>query len=129
MPLMWKSVLLLALVGCTTEQSSDSPDVIDLPELTEMSAARQFFDAEVFPILEAKCSGGACHSSAGSGASLGFLASDSARAYEVITASPVVGDYSDAAPIASTKVHHAQYNANELTMIRMWLELEREQRL
>lgn len=124
---MWKAVLVLALAACTTDPSSESSETPESPGSPELeSTARQFFNEQVYSMLAASCGSAGCHSEA-SGYN-GFVSVDPTRAYDVITASSVVGDYSDAAPIARPEVHNTPWSAGNASTILAWLALEREER-
>lgn len=56
------------------------------PTGTDLSAAKALFDANVFAVIEAKCSGGACHSQAGSGGSVTkFVATNASDGWDIAT--------------------------------------------
>jgi hypothetical protein len=66
-------VAAVGLVGCVGGISSEGGDPLDSPDGdgndngdnpagSDLSAAKMLFDSNVYPIVNAKCTGGACHS-------------------------------------------------------------------
>ena len=110
-------VIVMSCLGCASESTP-------VPTLGE--SARQYFDAKVYPILAAKCA--SCHMETVTVPTLGFIASDPSHAYDTVTASDVVADYSIDAPIVTIRpTHKFDYSPQELSTILEWLRLEREQ--
>lgn len=127
------------LVGCVGDVSppiiddgSGTPD-IDNPAQNDLAPAKQLFDDNVYPILLAKCSGGACHSEIGEGGSITkFVAADRAKGWNVATNyTALVGAYTDAAPVLK-KVEPGHYERTyeqaEKDKIVAWLSKELELR-
>lgn len=105
------------------------------PTGTDLSAAKALFDANVFSVLEQKCSGGACHSQAGSGGSVTkFVATNASDGWDIATnyQALVTNFTPSAAPILTMikpGTHKGvTYTATEETKIVEWLNKEVELR-
>jgi hypothetical protein len=110
-------VIALSCVGCTLQEPS-------LREESGLSdAAREYFDAKVYPILMARC--GACHVESAT-PPLGFISADATVAYDSIKTTDVIGDYSTDAPLVKPVTRHFDYSPGELATMLEWLRLERE---
>jgi hypothetical protein len=135
----------IGLVGCVggiesgggeprPEDGDDGNDNGDNPTGTDLTAAKQLFDTNVYSIVNAKCTGGACHSETAAGATLTrFVATDAARGWQVATNyQALVGNYVPAsAPILTylANGHKSQtFTADEKTKIEGWLNKELELR-
>lgn len=113
----------MVLVGCTTAAPGPSPH--DAP-----SAARDYFDSEVYPLLSSRCAD--CHDSS-LGPPIGFYDSRAASAYDVLIASGIAGDFTPAAPIIEMVDDGAShpsggYLPNELVIVENWLAQEHAER-
>lgn len=138
------AIAMASLVGCVggIEQGSDpltSPDGDgndngDNPAGSDLTAAKTLFDTNVYGIIMAKCSGGACHSDTASGATLTrFVASDATKGWSTATNyQSLVGNFTPtAAPILtklSTPHNGLAYSSDEVTKITTWLTKEVELR-
>jgi hypothetical protein len=130
------SVGLVGCVGDVTppilDDGSGTPDT-DNPAGNDLAPAKKLYEDNVYPIMTAKCSGGACHGEGGAGGSITkFVAMDKARGWEVATNyTALVGGYTPAAPIL-TKVEPghqgATYVQAEKDKITEWLSKELELR-
>jgi hypothetical protein len=123
---------VLVLVVCVGCAEGSGPEVIEepLPDPPSLEIAKHEFDTNVFPIINAKCSGRSCHT-AGSFV-LDFVAVNAVDAYERITGSAVVGDFTTSAPIlmkVKDGTHKGiAYTAVEQVRIIAWLDTERRDR-
>ncbi|MDB4963903.1 MAG: hypothetical protein JWP01_3902 [Myxococcales bacterium] len=148
-----RSTLLAALVtvgmvGCVGGiESGGGPDPLESPDGdgndngdnpagSDLTAAKQLFDTGVFPVLEAKCSGGACHAETAQGSTLTrFVATDPANGWTIATNyTALVGNYAASAAPILTKVKPGThqgvtgYTPDEETKITAWLNKEVELR-
>jgi hypothetical protein len=128
------------LVSCVGDISSnadpksgnDGNDNDDNPSGADLSAAKRSFDSNVYSIINAKCSGGACHSENAQSSTLTrFVATDAARGWEVaVNYTALVGNFAPAtAPILGMikgGAHHsvAPYTSAEEMKITDWLTTE-----
>jgi hypothetical protein len=105
--------LAVVLTACVSSPSPTPPVSV---------VARGDFNGDVLPILQAKCA--MCHAVA---AGIDFMSGD---AYETITASPVVGNFDNRAPLLTISTVHAPIalTADEAQRILAWFALEREAR-
>jgi hypothetical protein len=102
-------IATVGLVGCVGDVDSMDPgDPVNDPQTSnnpaggDLAAAKKKFDDNVFPLLNAKCSGGACHSQTATGATLTrFVATNAADGHKVATEyTALVGNFtSSAAPV------------------------------
>ncbi|MBA3393245.1 MAG: hypothetical protein H0T89_11395 [Deltaproteobacteria bacterium] len=105
-------IATVGLVGCvgdvtdmpTPEPEQEEPPSQDTtnPAGGDLTAAKKLFNDNVFAILTAKCTGGACHSETATGSTLTrFVATDAVRGWEVATGyQALVGTFtSGAAPV------------------------------
>ncbi len=107
----------------------------DNPAGSDLSRARQLFDAGVYPVLVAKCSGGACHSrTAADPMSTRFVATTANEGWQIATNfTAVVGNHTaSAAPVLTLiagGVHKgAAYTSGEAAQVAAWLEAESQLR-
>jgi hypothetical protein len=126
------------LVGCVG--SVDPPNMGDdenprgdNPSGADLTAAKQLFDSTVYGTLNAKCTGGGCHSEDATGATLTrFVAKDPANGWQTATGyTGLVGSFTNAAPIISKIENGHQgksYTADEKDKIVKWLAKEVELR-
>ncbi|MGE0549272.1 MAG: hypothetical protein AB7O24_20300 [Kofleriaceae bacterium] len=129
---------LSAAVGCvleleptTSQGNGDPPDPVvidagsvDPPDIA-LIRAKQAFDANVYPILAAKCSGSACHAENGWGATIvRFVATDPAEGWALARSTrPLVPSF--LVSNAINTVHNGvSYTASEIAKIAEWLDLE-----
>ncbi len=100
----------VSLVGCVGDVDSMGPgdEPVNDPQTTnnpaggDLAAAKKKFDDNVFSVLTMKCSGGACHSQAGTGGSVTkFVATVAADGHKMASEyTALVGNFtSSAAPI------------------------------
>jgi hypothetical protein len=139
------AIAMASLVGCVgavdpsgpgTDPGDDEPGdpTPTNPAGGDLSAAKQLFDDNVFPILNAKCAGSTCHATTSQGATLTrFVAPSPADGWEVATGYvALVGNFTpDAAPILTQIEPGHQsvlYEATEVTKITEWLNKEVELR-
>jgi len=141
------AIAAVGLVGCVGGISSEGGDPLDSPDGdgndngdnpsgADLTAAKTLFDTNVYPVINAKCTGGACHSETASGATLTrFVATDAAKGWQTATNyTAVVGTYSPTtAPILSKigngGIHNnVSYSATEISNITGWLNKELELR-
>jgi hypothetical protein len=129
----------VGLVGCVGDVS-DMPGPQDNPNTQQddknpaggdLTAAKMAFDSNVYPILNAKCSGNACHAQTGMGATLTkFVATNAADGHKIATEyTALVGNFaSSAAPVLTYikgRNHNAAtYTTDEESKIVAWLDLE-----
>jgi len=102
-------IATVGLVGCVGDVDSMDPgDPVNDPQTSnnpaggDLAAAKKKFDDNVFPLLNAKCSGGACHSQTATGSTLTrFVATNAADGHKVATEyTALVGNFtSSAAPV------------------------------
>jgi hypothetical protein len=146
-----RTILLAALaavglVGCVGGISSEGGDPLDSPDGdgndngdnpagSDLSAAKMLYDTTVYSIVNAKCSGAACHSETASGSTLTrFVATDASKGWQLATNyAALVGNYAaSAAPILTKiKAGHqtaGQYTPTEEANITAWLNKEVELR-
>ncbi len=98
------------------------------------ATARDYFNANVYPVIAASCGAAGCHSATTPGANApGYVsattpAEDSSAAWTLITGmSSVVGSFSATAPlieIPTTTSHYANLTADQVTTINDWFALE-----
>ena len=120
------------LFGCAADLPVESAEpVANDPAGSEpMVEAERLFDENIYAIIEAKCSGSACHSEGATGATAdGFVAEDPALGWELM------GDYLEArgggakaaailrVPEVTPHVGLA-YTPDELSKITQWLDKE-----
>ncbi len=115
------------------EKGDDGNDNGDNPAGGDLTAAKQVFDQKVWPVIQ-KCSGGACHGEAATGATLTrFVAGAADRGWQVATNyTALVGNFApSAAPILTyVKPGHQglTWSDAETTAITEWLTKEVELR-
>lgn len=139
------AIATVGLMGCigSVEQGGnpldtgdgDGNDNGDNPAGSDLSAAKQLFDQNVYGILTAKCTGGACHAETSQGATLTrFVATDAARGWQTATNyQALVGNFTATAAPILTKVKPGThqgltYTTDEETKITAWLTKEVELR-
>lgn len=139
------AIATVGLMGCigSVEQGGnpletgdgDGNDSGDNPAGGDLTAAKQLFDQNVYGILNAKCTGSACHAETSTGATLTrFVATDAARGWQTATNyQALVGNYTATAAPILTKVKPGNhqgvvYTADEETKITAWLTKELELR-
>lgn len=135
----------VGLVGCVGGISSEGGDPLDSPDGdgndngdnpagSDLSAAKLLFDTNVYPVVNAKCSGGACHSESATGATVTrFVATDAAKGWQTATNyAALVGNYAASAAPILTKIkagHQSKtYTTQEEANITAWLNKEVELR-
>jgi hypothetical protein len=132
----------VSLVGCVgdvdtgsnvdpADPTDDGNDNEDNPADGDLTAARKLFDDNVFAVLSAKCTGGACHSETAAGATLTrFVATDAIRGWEVAVGyQALVGNFASSAAPILTMIKPGNhkgmvYTATEETKIVAWLDAE-----
>ena len=103
------------------------------PSGNDLTAAKRLYDTNVYPIMNAKCTGGGCHSEDAQGSTLTrFVAKDATKGWETaVNYSGLVGTFTTAAPIL-TRIepgHKNQtYTPAEKASITEWLAKEVELR-
>ena len=130
------------LVGCvgdvsdmptpqTPEENDNTTQDDNNPAGGDLTAAKMAFDSNVYPVINMKCSGGACHAQAGAGGSVTkFVATNAADGHAVATGyTALVGNFtSSAAPILTLikgGTHKGvTYTTTEEANIVAWLDLE-----
>jgi hypothetical protein len=130
------------LVGCvgsidpasSADDATTTPQGPSNPSGADLSAAKALFDANVYSTLNAKCTGGGCHSEDAQGSTLTrFVAKDASKGWSTAVGySGLVGNFTNSAPIL-TKIeggtHQGKsYTADEKTKIVAWLAKEVELR-
>lgn len=146
-----RTILLAALaavglVGCVGGISSEGGDPLnspdgdgndngDNPAGSDLSAAKALYDTNVYGILNAKCTGGACHSENATGSTLTrFVATDATKGWQLATNyAALVGNYASSAAPILTKIKPGhktagQYTPAEEAKITAWLNKEVELR-
>jgi hypothetical protein len=98
------------------------------------ATARDYFNANVYPILASSCGASSCHSATTPGVNApGYVnattpTQDTSAAWTTITGMPsVVGAFTAAVPlltIPTTTAHYATFTADQITTITDWLALE-----
>jgi hypothetical protein len=129
----------VSLVGCVGDVDSmgpgdepvNDPQTSNNPAGGDLAAAKKKFDDNVFPVLTAKCSGGACHSQAGTGGSVTkFVATLATDGHKVATEyTALVGNFTaSAAPILvmikGGNHKGVSYATAEESKIVEWLDAE-----
>lgn len=139
------AIATVGLVGCVggVEQGGspldtgdgDGNDNGDNPAGGDLSAAKQLFDTNVYSIIAAKCTGGACHSETATGTTLTrFVATDPAKGWQTATNyTALIGNYTTtSAPILTLIMpgthQGVTYNADNEAKITAWLNKEVEVR-
>ncbi|MGE0550981.1 MAG: hypothetical protein AB7O24_00435 [Kofleriaceae bacterium] len=144
------TVAAIGLVGCVGgiqgpgqsgdddgKDDTDTPDTgpdSQNPSGSDLTAARKLFDDNVYGILNAKCTGAACHAETSQGATITrFVAIDATKGWEVATGyQALVGNFSyTAAPILTKMAPGHQgmtYTQGEVDKITEWLNKELELR-
>lgn len=140
------AIATVGLMGCigSVEQGGGNPletpdgdgnDNGDNPAGSDLSAAKQLFDQNVYSVLNAKCTGAACHAQTSTGATLTrFVASDPAQGWQTATNyQALVGNFTATAAPILTKVKPGNhqgvvYTPDEETKITAWLTKELELR-
>jgi hypothetical protein len=130
------------LIGCVGSVDPPDTDGDELPPGTNpgpnpsgnnLAPAKKLFDDNVYTVLNAKCSGGSCHSETAQGSTLTrFVATDSAKGWETaVNYVGLVGSFTTAAPIL-TKIDAGHkgvtYVQAEKDKIVEWLAKEVELR-
>ncbi|MDQ3334151.1 MAG: hypothetical protein M4D80_03250 [Myxococcota bacterium] len=129
----------MSLVGCVGDVDSmgpgeepvNDPQTSNNPAGGDLAAAKKKFDDNVYPVLTMKCSGGSCHSQAGTGGSVTkFVATLAADGHKTATEyTALVGNFtSSAAPILTIikgGTHKGvTYVTAEESKIVEWLDAE-----
>lgn len=125
----------VSLVGCVGDvsdmQTPDDTQDTTNPAGGNTDVAKMKFDQNVFPILTAKCSGGACHSQAGAGGSVTkFVATNATDGWSVATGyTALVGNFTASAAPVLTMIKPGThkgvtYVAAEEAKIVEWLDAE-----
>jgi len=129
----------VGLVGCVGDVDSmgpgeepvNDPQTSNNPAGGDLAAAKKKFDDNVYPLINMKCSGGACHSQAGTGGSVTkFVATTAADGHKVATEfTALVGNFtSTAAPILTMikggNHKSVTYQTADETKIVEWLDAE-----
>jgi hypothetical protein len=129
----------VSLVGCVGDVDSmgpgdepvNDPQTSNNPAGGDLAAAKKKFDDNVYPLINMKCSGGACHSQAGTGGSVTkFVATLATDGHKVATEyTALVGNFtSSAAPILTMikggNHKGATYATADETKIVEWLDAE-----
>ncbi len=127
----------VSLVGCVGDVDDMPSDPVNDPQTTnnpvggDLTAAKKKFDDNVFPLLNMKCSGGACHSQAGAGGSVTkFVATNAADGHKVATEyTALVGNFtSTAAPILTMikggNHKGVTYTSDNESKLVEWLDAE-----
>ena len=139
------AIAAFGLVGCVGGISSEGGDPLqspdgdgndngDNPAGADLSAAKQLFDTNVYPVINAKCTGGACHTENATGATVTrFVALDATKGWQTATNyAALVGNYASSAAPILTKIkagHQARtYTTQEEANITAWLNKEVELR-
>jgi hypothetical protein len=141
------TIAALGLVGCVGGISSEGGDPLDSPDGdgndngdnpagSDLSAAKTLFDSNVYPVINQKCTGGACHSENATGATVTrFVALDATKGWQTATNyAALVGNYAaSAAPILTklktTGGHQGRtWTSAEEANITAWLNKEVELR-
>lgn len=136
--------LLIASAGLVSCVGSvDPPDTVDIndgnttttnnPTGADLKAAQALFDANVYPIINAKCSGNACHAETAAGSTLTrFVATSAGNGWQVATNYVgLVGNFTTSAPILTKIANGHQgtsYTTDEKDKITAWLAKEVELR-
>lgn len=129
----------VGLVGCVGDVDSMDPgeDPVNDPQTSnnpangDLAAAKKKFDDNVYPLINMKCSGGACHSQVGTGGSVTkFVATNAVDGHKTATEfTALVGNFtSTAAPILTMikggNHKGATYATAEEAKIVEWLDAE-----
>lgn len=126
MSIRYLLALALLATGCVGTLEPAADDVVgddDVPS----GAARQKYEADVYPILSAKCAG--CHTSTAQNATP-FVGTTKANSYvATVGFSSVVGNFTEAGAPLYTRVvpgphNGATYTADDKTKILAWMALE-----
>lgn len=132
-------IATVGLVGCVGDVDSMDPgDPVNDPQTSnnpaggDLAAAKKKFDDNVYPLLNAKCSGGACHSQTAAGATLTrFVATNAADGHKVATEyTALVGNFTSTAAPILTKIKPGNHQGvlawptAEETKIVEWLDAE-----
>ena len=144
MKILLAMIASAGLIGCVGDVS-DMPEPGSIhdpaaptptnPSGQDLSAAKALFDANVYPIINGKCFGGACHSQAGSGGSVTkFVATNASEGWGIATNyQALVSNFTPSAAPILTMIkagnHKGQtYAAAEEAKIVEWLNKEVELR-
>lgn len=139
------AIATVGLMGCigSVEQGGnpletgdgDGNENGDNPAGGDLTAAKQLFDTNVYGILNAKCTGSACHAETSQGATLTrFVSTDPMMGWQTATNyQALVGNFTATAAPILTKVKPGThqgvvYTADEETKITAWLSKELELR-
>jgi hypothetical protein len=141
------AIATVGLVGCVggIDQGSGNPDPLgspdgdgndngDNPAGADLSAAKTLFDSTIYPIVNAKCSGAACHSETATGSTLTrFVATDASNGWSVAVGyQALVGNFTATAAPVLTHIaagHQGKtYTTDEVSKITAWLDKEVELR-
>ena len=139
------AIATVGLVGCVGGIDQGGGDPLqspdgdgnnngDNPAGADLSAAKTLFDTTVYPLVNAKCSGAACHSETATGSTLTrFVATDATNGWSVAVGyAALVGNFTaSAAPILTHVAAGHQgrtWQADEVTKITAWLDKEVELR-
>ncbi|MFN0252676.1 MAG: hypothetical protein ACKV2T_37730 [Kofleriaceae bacterium] len=139
------AIATVGLMGCigSVEQGGnpletgdgDGNDNGDNPAGSDLSAAKQLFDTNVFPVINAKCTGSACHAETSQGATLTrFVATDPMKGWQTATNyQALVGNFTATAAPILTKIkpgthYNVSYTTDDEAKITAWLTKELELR-
>lgn len=141
------AIAAVGLVGCVGGISSEGGDPLDSPDGdgndngdnpagSDLSAAKMLFDSNVYPVVNAKCTGGACHSETATGATVTrFVATDAAKGWQTATNyTALVGNFTASSAPILTKIgagaihNNVTYSTTEIASITAWLNKELELR-
>lgn len=120
--------VLFVATGCVGEVGDPGPTGVD-PDPTTTAAGRTAYTRDVHPIVNARCSGGACHSQLGATGMYGFADPVAASSYTQVTTTPLlVGTYTASSAGLLTKISAGHkgltYTPAETSAITQWLAQE-----
>ena len=121
--------VLFVAAGCVGQVGEPDPsDPLD-PDPGTMAAGRTVYIRDVHPVVNARCSGGACHSQLGATGMYGFADPVAATSYSQLTATPgLVGAYTASTAGVLTKISAGHkgltYTPAETAAITQWLAQE-----
>lgn len=114
-------------------KTGDGNDNNDNPVNADLTAAKQLFDTTVYSAINAKCSGGACHSDDAQGSTLTrFVAKDASLGWQIaVNYTALVGNFTETAPIITYVANGhkgVSWTQAEKDNINKWLAKELELR-
>jgi hypothetical protein len=142
MRILLSMIAAASLSGCVggisdiaqPEKGDDGNNNGDNPAGANLTAAKALFDNNVYAIVNAKCSGGGCHSETATGSTLTrFVATDKAKGWQVaVNYVALVGNFvPSVAPIlqyGSSNHKGVKFEAAEVQKVTEWLTKEVELR-